>query len=515
MELSSSGEVYQRARTRIGKVSRSTKLFQAIGALPEAVKNFAFNTFLLFFYNQVLGVNAFKASAVIAAALIIDAVCDPLIGSFSDGLKSRLGRRHPLMYLSAAPIAIGLYLTFSPPHGLNEPLLLGWLFATVVFTHVSMSLFVVPWTALYAEFSDDYAERTTIVTWRYGVGLVGMLVFVMATWRYVFASTRAYNPGQLNPHAYALFAPIAAIVVAAAVLLTTELTRREIPFLLQPVNKAPRFSLLRVWRDVASTFVNRDFLILFFGVLTTAGVTGAIAALSIYMQTYFWGLTPEQLQWFSISVLGAVLAFVALGPLGRWFDKKALLLGTFAILILDGMGVIGLRLLHLLPPNGSTVLLTILIANEIFRAFMGTLLGVMFASMLADTIDVQELNTGRRQEGVFAAALAFSGKATGGVGAIVAGFLLQQIVHWPERANPHSIDPHVVTRLGLTAGVFVPLLLVAPFMLASRYSITRQSHMRIREELDRRHAQAHIPPLDDLPLDLEMALTPPAAKTLG
>ena len=46
----------------------------------------------------------------------------------------------------------------------------------------------------------------------------------------------------------------------------------------------------------------------------------------------------------------------------------------------------------------------------------------MLASMLADTLDVQELRTGRRQEGIFAAALAFSGKATGGVGALIAGF---------------------------------------------------------------------------------------------
>jgi GPH family glycoside/pentoside/hexuronide:cation symporter len=513
--LSPTGETYQRARTRIGKVSLSTKVFQAIGALPEAVKNFAFSTFLLFFYNQVLGVNAFKASVVIATALIIDAIFDPLIGSFSDGLKTRLGRRHLLMYLSAAPIAVGLYLAFSPPNGLSENMLLGWLFATVVFTHVSMSLFVVPWTALYAEFSDDYAERTTIVTWRYAIGLLGMLVFVLATWRYIFASTKAYNPGQLNPHAYALFAPIAALSVAAAVLLTTELTRREIPYLLQPVNATPRFSFLRVWRDVSSTFINRDFLILFIGALTTAGVTGTTDTLGIYVQTYFWGLAPEQLQWFSFSILGAILAFAALGLLGRLFDKKAVLLWTFAVLMIDGVGVIGLRLLHLLPPNGSTILLVILIVNEIFRAFLGTLLGIMFVSMLADTIDVQELNTGRRQEGIFAAALAFSGKATAGVGAIIAGFMLQQIVHWPTHANPHHIDPGAITRLGLMAGVLVPLLLVVPFTLGTRYSITRQTHARIREELDRRREASHLKPLDEMPLDLAMALTPPAAETPG
>ena len=485
--------LYRRERTRIGKVSLATKFFQAVGALPEALKNFAFGTFLLFYYNQVLGLNAFKASIAIAVALIIDAVADPLIGSVSDRMKTRLGRRHLLMYLSAAPIAVGLYLVFSPPTGLGETGLLAWLFASVVFTHVAMSLFVVPWTALYAEFSDDYVERTTIVTWRYAIGWIGSLTFILLTWRLIFASTPRYTPGQLNPHAYGAFAPILAVVVAAAVLITTELTRREIPYLLQPVAATPRFSLARVWRDVAGTLTNTDFLMLFLGSLLTAGISGTTDTLGIYVSTYFWGLGPAQLQWFSLAALGAVLAFASLGAVGRRFDKKAVLLTTFALLLVDGMAVIGLRLGNLLPANGSPVLLVILIGNEILRTYLATLLGIIFVSMLADTIDVQELATGQRQEGVFASALTFSGKATAGVGAIVAGFLLTEVVHWPAHANPHSLDPKVVTQLGLVAGVLVPLLFVFPFMLGGRYRITKERHAATRAALDLRRLVAPAP----------------------
>jgi Na+/melibiose symporter-like transporter len=513
--LSSSGETYQRARTRVGKVPISTKAFQAVGATTEALKGFAFGTFLLLYYNQILGVSAFKASAAIAVGLIIDAAFDPLIGSFSDGLKTRLGRRHLLMYLSAAPIGLGLYLSFSPPHGLSENLLLAWLFGSVVLTNVSMSLFHVPWTALYAEFSDDYAERTAIVTWRYAVGTILTVAFTLAVYSFIFPKTAAYQFGQLNPHAYGLFAPVVALAVVTTILITTGLTQRDIPYLLQPVNKTPPFSLLRVWRDIASTFTNRNFLILFAGALLYAGIDGTTGTLNIYMSTYFWGLATEQLRWFTLAAAGAFAGFAALGVIGPLFDKKLVLLVSFAALCIDGMGVIGLRLLHLMPPNGSTLLLVILVANDTLRSFLGVLLGIMFVSMLADTIDMQELNTGRRQEGIFAAALAFSGKATAGVGAIIGGFMLEYMVHWPVHANPRTIDQHIVTRLGLVAGVLVPLLLVLPFALGSRYSITRAAHTAIREELDRRRAKAHLPPLDDVPLDLEMALTPPAAKTRG
>ena len=509
--MTASTGLYRRQRTRVGKVPLSTKFNQAVGALPEALKNFGFNTFLLFFYNQILGLNALEAAVAIAVALVIDAAIDPLIGSFSDSLKSRLGRRHGLMYVSALPIGLGLYLVFSPPTGLSENLLLAWLFVTVVITHVSISLFVVPWTALYAEFSDDYDERTTIVTWRYGVGWLGSIVFFFASWTFIFPSTPAFSPGQLNPHAYALFAPVIALVVAGCVLATTLLTQREIPYLLQPVARTPPFSLGRIWRDVSSTFSNRDFLLLFFGALVYAGISGATDNLGTFVQTFFWGLAPEQLRWFQLSILGAVLAFVTLGPVERAFDKKPVLLGAFALKMIDGIGVTALRLAHLMPPNGSRLLLVILVGNEMVRTFLDVLLGIMFVSMLADTIDQQELATGKRQEGVFAAALAFSGKATAGVGALVGGFLLQQVVHWPARADPHRLDPHLVVRLGWVAGVLVPLLLVIPLLFGASYRITRKTHALTRAELDRRRAAAHAHALDEdhraLELDL-LAETP-------
>jgi GPH family glycoside/pentoside/hexuronide:cation symporter len=510
--LSVSESLYSRVRTRVGKVPITTKIFQAVGALPEGLKNFGFSTFLLLYYNQILGLGAFKASVAIATALIIDAAMDPLIGSFSDSLKTRLGRRHLLMYVSAIPIGIGLFLVFSPPAGLSEALLLLWLFATVVFTHVSMSLFVVPWTALYAEFSEDYAERTVIVTWRYAIGLTGMLVFTIVTWKLIFHGTPAFKVGQLNPNAYGHFAPVVALCATAAVLVTTHLTRREIPFLLQPVSATPRFSFLRVWRDVASTFSNRDFLVLFLGALTTAAITGTLDALGIYMSTFFWGLTSEKLVWFSLTAVGALLAFLTLSLVERIFDKKALLLATFALLVIDGMGVTGLRLMNILPANGSSTLLVILVCNDTVRAYLGTVLGIMFASMLADTLDVQELATGKRQEGVFAAALSFSGKATAGVGAMVAGFMLQYVIRWPAHANPATIDPHIVIRMGLTAGVLVPALLIVPLMLGAQYRITRAKHMITRQELDRRRAAspAAQPDIDIDGLDLEMAIAPPS-----
>jgi len=87
-------------RERSGPLTFSTKFNQGLGAIPDTVKNWVFNTFTLLFYNQVLGMDAFLVSIALAVAIVFDAVTDPLAASLSDNLKSRWGRRHPLMLVA-------------------------------------------------------------------------------------------------------------------------------------------------------------------------------------------------------------------------------------------------------------------------------------------------------------------------------------------------------------------------------------------------------------------------------
>jgi Na+/melibiose symporter-like transporter len=478
---------YAREKTRSGRLPLSTKIYQGIGALPDTYKNFAFNTFLLFYYNQVLGVRAVLASIAIMVALIIDAVTDPMVGSFSDNLRSRLGRRHPLMYAAALPLGTFLYLVFSPPAGLSEIELFAWLVTFAVATRISMAFFLVPWSALFAEFSDDYAERTAIVTFRYLVGWTGGVLFSFCTWTFIFPSSAEFSKGQLNPAAYHLFAPIVGVLVALAALITTHFTRNEVPYLLQPTDTPVPFSLKRVFGEVLLALRNRDFLVLFMTLLTASAIGGTVEALNIYVQTYFWELNGEALRWFALAILGFMMAFVVMPIIQARFDKKRLVIVGLLFLVLNGVAMIGLRFLDVLPPNGSPLLLPLLIANEIIRIAVFTVVAIMFGSMVADALDAQELNTGRRQEGVFSAALSFSGKATSGLGVLLGGLLLDYVVSFPRGASPESVDPATIKLLGVIAGIALPLLFLFPFSLISRYRITRETHAEIRRQLDERH----------------------------
>ena len=96
----------------------TTKFTYCFGQVAEGIKTSSFALFLLFYYNQVLGLPGWMCSVALALAMVVDAVTDPMMGSLSDGWKSRLGRRHPFMYISALPLAVCFYAVFNPPESL-------------------------------------------------------------------------------------------------------------------------------------------------------------------------------------------------------------------------------------------------------------------------------------------------------------------------------------------------------------------------------------------------------------
>ncbi|MGB0922171.1 MAG: MFS transporter [Alphaproteobacteria bacterium] len=482
------GNEFARRQQRVGKVPTSIRFWQAIGAWPNTFKDIAFNTFLLFYYSQLLGMPATMASIALAIALAVDAISDPLVGSFSDNLKSAKGRRHPLMYWAAAPLGFFLWLIFMPPAGLDDWGLFAWLLGTVMGARLALTFFSVPWNALFSEFTDDYDERTQIITWRWAIGWGGGLAFGWVGMTFIFPSSDTYEFGQFNIGAYPLYGAVLGIAVALSAFATTYMTRKEVPYLYE--NKsADTFGLRNAAREIGLALRNRNFLRLFLSIFIGAMVVGTNEALSLFMNTYFWGLRPEDLRWFGFAIIGAVIAFAAVPTIQLRFDKKTIIVFVIAFLVLNGMAIVSLRLLDVLPPNGSSALLWILVVNTTLRAGLATAMGIIFGSMVADVLDDQQLKTGKRQEGVFNAALSFSGKLTSGFGVIVGGLVLDYVVKIPSATDPSAVDPNAVLRLGVTDALIVPLFLLPILWWMGNYRITRARQQEIRQALDARGTQ--------------------------
>ncbi|HMP62507.1 MAG TPA: MFS transporter, partial [Phenylobacterium sp.] len=152
------------ARPAAKRLSLPTKLFYGFGTVAFGVKDQGFSYLLLIFYNQVIGMPAHTVGLVIMIAMIFDAISDPLIGQMSDNWRSKWGRRHPFMYAAAIPVAITYGLLWNPPE-LSETGLFFYLLGVAVLIRTFITLYEIPSTALAAELTTDYDERTKVLSY--------------------------------------------------------------------------------------------------------------------------------------------------------------------------------------------------------------------------------------------------------------------------------------------------------------------------------------------------------------
>ena len=97
------------------RVRMKTKLAFGVGAIGEAGPYIAFQSFNMIFYNVVLGLPGSLCGLAVFLALVFDAVADPVIGFWSDRVRTRIGRRHPFMYAAPIPLALSFYCIYAPP----------------------------------------------------------------------------------------------------------------------------------------------------------------------------------------------------------------------------------------------------------------------------------------------------------------------------------------------------------------------------------------------------------------
>ena len=199
-----------------GKLGFDTKLSFGVGQAAEGLFGAAYGTFLIFYYNQVLGMSGSLAGAAVGIALVVDAFTDPLAGSLSDHWKSRYGRRHPFMYASIVPLAVSFYFLFNPLVTSQFGLFI-WLVVFSNATRTAMSLYHVPHIALGAEMSEDYDERSKLVGYRMFFANVGVLFTFAVGFLYFFTPTAEFANGQLNASAYPNFALLLAILMGVTI----------------------------------------------------------------------------------------------------------------------------------------------------------------------------------------------------------------------------------------------------------------------------------------------------------
>ena len=287
---------------------------QGFSALPGQHKEWAFNTLLLLYYSQVLGLSASIAAAVLAVSLVIDAASDPMAGAISDSFRSRLGRRHGLMLLSILPACVSMYALFAPPENLSTTVLAAWMLICTVCLRVSFS-FAVPWGAIAAELSEDYQERTMIIAYRMMVGGFGGVIFIFSIYS-IFPASESFENGLFNPANYRPFAWIVSGLMFLWMSFSTLATLDQVKYLPQPTETVEKITVRDILQRTLEALKNSYFRVLFVA-LIAAAVIGTGQVFDTYMNTFFWGFGPDELRWFALSFMGMALAIFTISRCKR------------------------------------------------------------------------------------------------------------------------------------------------------------------------------------------------------
>jgi len=459
-----------------------TRLAYGVGGAAGGIKNNGFDYVLLLFYSQVLGLSAVLVAAAMWIALLFDAVSDPVVGYWSDNLRTKWGRRHPLMYVAMAPVAIAYFFVWNPPSDLTEMGLFSWLLTLTVSVRLMYTLFEVPSTALAAELSQDYDARTSLMSFRYFFAWVGGLTVQVVLFMFLLKPSEGDPSGFFHLPGWHSYGLIGASCIFVAVLITSLGTHRHIPHLKAP--PSPRkLTPVKVIGEIWETVSNPSFRALFLATLFGLLASGVSATLNQYINGFFWEFTSKQISGLTAAVYVSSILALVLAPLaGRMFGKKkaAIAIGLLAFTIAPAPVIA--RQFGLLPPNGTEALYMIVLSVTVVDLALIIAYQMLAASMVADIVEENELATGRRSEGIYFAGISFMRKLAQGVGVLSASFILAAAAITPRMRSAEASEQAVRT-LGWGYALTLLFLWMVMILCISFYRISREDHERNLREL--------------------------------
>lgn len=456
----------------------SVKLAYGTGELAAAVPSSLSAFFVLYFFTSVAGLNPALAGGVLLFGRLWDAINDPLVGWLSDRTHSPLGRRFPWMLIGVIPLSICFMLLWTVPPVETQWGLFTYYATLSLFAFAALTSVQLPYTALAAELSDDYDERTALIGMKSAFSIGGSILgLVMA--QIVFE--RVANPAEQYHLLGRLSASLAVFMIVICVAGTY---RRYWQVQANRPQLTTQLSSTSLWAEIRSVFRNAAFRkILGLYLCGWIGIQLTAAMLPYFVGAWM-GLSERHFASMALTVQGTAIAMVVV------WERVAKLSGKRTVFLLGApLSIIALMTLVTVQPGETTImyLLGILAGVGVATMYM-----VPF-SMLPDVVDLDELHTGLRREGLYFSAVVFLQKLGIAVALFASGTLLNFTGF---AADAISQPPSALWAIRLLIGPLPAVLLMGSLWFAYRYPIDRQRHQQILAALqDKRvHKLAiHVP----------------------
>jgi GPH family glycoside/pentoside/hexuronide:cation symporter len=484
-ELSQTDEVFE-------PPGFAVKFLNGFSQAVDYVKFISYELFVLFFYSQVLGLPGTLTGLAILLSMIVDAITDPVVGSWSDSIRSRFGRRHLPMLAAVLPVGFFFYLLFSPPADLGQWGLFAWLTVVSICLRTAFTFFAAPASAMAAEISPYPADRAEMGIYRQAISAVVQFVLLAFAFDLFFAASDEFPNGQENPAAYPGFGIAGAATLMFFMLVAFGGTWKHILRFERRLGPGVRepFSFTRAirgWIDAIGG--SRNFRAIFFGLLVASTVGSCYRSLSLYLGTYLWELEPNQIKiWQQVVLIGMFTMAIAARFIVTRTEPKYVYLTGYCLLFSAYALPPALTLLGLLPAAGTAPLAYILYAFNTMAGAGAGLIMICSLILFAEAADEFFFVNTVSKTGMLFGLITFGNKAASGTGKLIAGWLTDA-VGFPSTENIDQLTPEILFNLALWVTAITAVIGLAGFAILQTYNLSRARHREILEGIRRLSAQ--------------------------
>jgi GPH family glycoside/pentoside/hexuronide:cation symporter len=457
------------------KVPLGQKIAFGFGMLANQMFPASVGVFIIVLV-QDLGFAAFIWGVIQFAPRIFDAITDPIMGFISDNTRSKWGRRRHYVFLGS--IIMGIAFVFMWQLYKGDGLTYNfWYFMiwSLVF-YLGLTIFSVPFVAMGYEISDDFHERTQIMAVSQ---FIGQFAWVIAPWFWVIL----YNPNWFPDGAGAgvrelsvwVAIPCSLFAMIPAIFIKSKSTLERTDFL--PITPTyVRKSIVNIFTSALDAFKIKQFKKIAFATFLIFNSFNVIASFTFLIIVHFmFNSDPASAgSWPAIhGSVGAIFTSFLVIPIINWMAKA---LGKKkAFIIAQSISIIGYILFWFLFVPGKPHLFIYALPFHSFG--IGSLFTIMM-SMTADICDLDELNTGKRREGVLGAVYWWMVKFGFGIAALLSGSIL-----WLVGFDAEAVTESAVTGMRIFYTALPIAGVIGAIWIMKDYDLTEERSREVSEQL--------------------------------
>jgi GPH family glycoside/pentoside/hexuronide:cation symporter len=455
------------------KLTVKEKLGYGSASLGDSLAYTASGTFLMFFLTTVAGISPAAAGLITAVGSVWNAVINPVIGHYANLVRTRFGKRRPLMFVFSLVLALAFFLVFTnvPLRASLKPFYYGFM---LMLYWTGYTGFFVPYLALGADYTSDYDDRTSLRLFASLFNMVGAMVAMVLPTLFV---SFLEDLGLKTDAAWSAAGLTLGILSAASILVTIMACKTKDPPCVPSGSEAHvsiRFRPVKILMEYISVFRLRPARhLVAASVLSLTGYSMVIAAM-MYFFTYYLGLgsSGSSALLLARAILGALIIPLT-GTVSHRIDKKwtlvlAYLMGIAILVVLRFTGVSGVFEMGLFT-------LGVMLLTSIYWQ--------LIPSMYYDICEYDLLETGLERQATIVSLQGLVEAVAIGLGSLLLGLILGAAGFVDDApAQSETAVAWIFNCATLIPAVFY----IAAAAVLAKYPLDRKAYHKVIEELGKR-----------------------------